>query len=106
MSWSLEKSWLYYFFWRRRRGGGGAGLKSGNPTRRGRGTKPKKSIPPPFTNISEKRVHVPAYKTELDFEDDEKNDQRIGATKNISSEESEKQNDAKVDEDWQTWDSG
>ncbi len=70
------------------------------------GTKPKKSIPPPFTNISEKRVHVPAYKTEPDFEDDEKNDQRIGATKNISSEESEKQNDAKVDEDWQTWDSG
>ncbi|MEC9174714.1 MAG: hypothetical protein VX804_06580, partial [Candidatus Thermoplasmatota archaeon] len=70
------------------------------------GTKPKKSIPPPFTNISEKRTHVPAYKTQPDLEDNEEIDQKIRATKNISNEESEKQNDVKVDEDWQTWDLG
>ena len=70
------------------------------------GIKPKKSIPPPFTNMSEIRKHVPAYKTQPDFGDDEDLNQRIKVTKNTSNDETEKQNDTKVDEDWQTWDSG
>ncbi len=70
------------------------------------GTKPKKSIPPPFTDMSNKRVHAPAYKTQPDFEDDKETNQGIGAAKKISKAEIEKQNDPKVDEDWQTWDSG
>ena len=70
------------------------------------GIKPKKSIPPPFTNMSEIRKDIPAYKTQLDFGDDEDLNQRIEVTKNTSNDDSEKQNDTKVDEDWQTWDSG
>ena len=70
------------------------------------GIKPKKSIPPPFTNVSEIRKDVPAYKTQPDFGDDEDLNQRIEVKKYTSNDETEKQNDTKVDEDWQTWDSG
>ena len=56
--------------------------------------------------MSEIRKHVPAYKTQPDLGDDEDLNQRIEVTKNTSNDESEKQNDTKVDEDWQTWDSG
>ena len=70
------------------------------------GIKPKKSIPPPFTNVSEIRKDVPAYKTQPDFGDDEDFNQRIEVKKNTLNNETEKQNDTKVDEDWQTWDSG
>lgn len=58
------------------------------------GVKPKKSIPPPFTNMSKK------------IEDNENAHQKIGITKKVTNTESEKQNDSKPDEDWQTWDSG
>ena len=68
------------------------------------GVKPKKSIPPPFTNMSETRK--PAYKTEPDFGDNEEFSQETRITKNMLNEETEKQNDTKVDDDWQTWDSG
>ena len=70
------------------------------------GIKPKKSIPPPFTNMSEIRKDIPAYKTQPDFGDNEDLNQRIKVTKNTSNDETERQNDTKVDEDWQTWDSG
>ena len=68
------------------------------------GVKPKKSIPPPFTNMSETRN--PAYKTEPDFGDNEKFSQETRITKNILNEETEKQDGTKVDDDWRTWDSG
>ena len=68
------------------------------------GVKPKKSIPPPFTNMSETRK--PAYNTEPDFGDNEKFSQETRITKNILNEETEKQDGTKVDDDWQTWDSG
>ena len=58
------------------------------------GVKPKKSIPPPFTNMSKK------------IENNENAHQKIGITKKVTNTESEKQNDSKADEDWQTWDSG
>ena len=68
------------------------------------GVKPKKSIPPPFTNMSETRN--PAYKTEPDFGDNEKFSQETRITKTILNEETEKQDGTKVDDDWRTWDSG
>ena len=48
----------------------------------------------------------PAYKTEPDFGDNEKFSQETRITKNILNEETEKQDGTKVDDDWQTWDSG
>lgn len=58
------------------------------------GVKQKKTIPPPFTNMSKK----------VDF--DELSHQEIGKTKKILHKEDEKENDSKLDDDWQTWDSG
>ncbi len=58
------------------------------------GVKQKKTIPPPFTNMSKK----------VDL--DELSYQEIEKTKKILHKEDEKENDSKLDDDWQTWDSG
>ena len=70
------------------------------------GMKQKKTVPPPFTNMSDLKVNVPVYKTPPGLQDEGEINQKIRSRDNNLAEESRKQNETKADEDWQTWDSG